>query len=92
MRHDRERLADILDAIAKIEGKTKKDIGLIKRDELVRVWVVHHLEILGEAARALGLDTKEKHSTIPWTMLAGIRNRLAHEYFRVDEDIVTNVV
>jgi uncharacterized protein with HEPN domain len=40
----------------------------------------------------MSIEMREKYSEIPWTMMSGIRNRLAHEYFNVDTDIVWNVV
>ena len=92
MRRDRERLQDLLEAIEKIQRETKGGRSAFDKDEKTRVWVVHHLEIMGEAARAIGDDLKAKHPEIPWTMISGIRNRLAHEYFDVNEDIVWNVV
>ena len=92
MRRDKERLQDLLEAIEKIQQETKGGRSAFDKDEKTRVWVVHHLEIMGEAARAVSDDLKSKHPEIPWTMIAGIRNRLAHEYFDVNEDIVWNVV
>ena len=92
MRRDKERLLDLLEAIEKIQLETKGGRGTFDSDEKIRVWVVHHLEIMGEVARVISEDLKAKHPEIPWTMMSGIRNRLAHEYFDVNEDIVWNVV
>jgi len=92
MRRDRERLKDFLEAMEKIQRETRGGRVAFNEDEKTRVWVVHHLEIMGEAARALSEDLKAEHPEIPWTMISGIRNRLAHEYFDVNEDIVWNVV
>jgi uncharacterized protein with HEPN domain len=51
MRDDRERLLDILEAIERIEKYTSKGREVFEDDELIQTWVVHHLEIIGEATR-----------------------------------------
>jgi uncharacterized protein with HEPN domain len=91
-RSDRARLDDILEAIDKIEEKTRDGRASFDRDEMVRVWVLHHLEVLGEASRGLSLECKERMPEVPWTRIGGLRNFLAHEYFSVEADIVWNVV
>lgn len=50
MRDPRERLRDILDAVARIERYTSRGREAFDKDELIQVWVVHHLQIIGEAA------------------------------------------
>ncbi len=42
------------------------------------------LEIIGEAARRVSRDTQDAHPEIPWDQMIGMRNRLIHEYFRVN--------
>lgn len=53
MRDDRERLRDILEAIERIERYTSKGREEFMQDELIQTWVVHHIQIIGEAARKL---------------------------------------
>lgn len=50
MRNDRERLADILEALDKIERYTPRGKQAFENDEMFQVWVVRHLQIIGEAA------------------------------------------
>lgn len=50
------------------------------------------VEIVGEAARALSQDERDKHSMIPWTGIIGARNRLIHAYWRVDLDVLWDIV
>ncbi len=50
MRDDRLRLLDIQEAIANIEEHAAKGKETFLRDKLIQVWVVHHLQIIGEAA------------------------------------------
>jgi len=53
MRRDAERLQDILEAIAAIERYACQGRQLFDEQELIQVWVVYHLQIIGEAANAL---------------------------------------
>lgn len=54
--------------------------------------VIRELQIIGEAARLVDEQTKQEHSEIAWNAIAGLRNRVVHEYFRVDTDILWNVI
>lgn len=54
--------------------------------------VVRNLEVLGEAAKSLSEDLRTRHDGLPWASLAGMRNRLIHDYFGVNLDIVWDVV
>jgi len=92
MRTDRERVEDILEAIGKIEKYTKGGRKQFEGDELVQVWILHHLQIIGEAARSMGLETVSRHPEVPWVKMGDMRNYLTHEYFGVDDNIVWNVV
>ena len=51
MRDDRERLLDILEAIERIERYAARGREAFENDELLQTWVVHHVQIIGEAAR-----------------------------------------
>ncbi|MBV6427935.1 MAG: hypothetical protein KIPDCIKN_02458 [Haliscomenobacter sp.] len=64
----------------------------LEDDPLVSRAVVRSLEIIGEASRQLSEPTKQALPEIPWRMISGMRNRLIHEYFGVDYDIVFSVV
>ncbi len=92
MRDDIERLQDILDAIKKIEKYAHEGRGVFDIDDRTQVWVVHHLEILGEAANNISSETQKAHPEIYWSKIIGMRNVLAHQYFGIDLDIVWQVV
>ncbi len=53
--------------------------------------VVWQLVIVGEAARSISPDLREAHPDVPWKLLSGMRNRLAHAYFGIDYEIVWEV-
>ena len=54
--------------------------------------VVRRLEVIGEAAKNVSEETKEKHSDIPWKKITGMRDVLTHAYFGVNLKRVWEVV
>ncbi|HEY0430756.1 MAG TPA: HepT-like ribonuclease domain-containing protein, partial [Pyrinomonadaceae bacterium] len=54
--------------------------------------VARNLEIIGEAVRQLPNHFKTTHPDIPWSQIAGMRNRIVHEYFRLDLEIIWQIV
>lgn len=92
MRRDRDRLLDILEAIEKIEGHLSPNIDAFADDEMQQVWMIHHLQIIGEAAYGLSQDFKTNHTEIPWAQIIGMRHVLVHGYFDIDLDIVWAVI
>ncbi|MGD9630402.1 MAG: DUF86 domain-containing protein [Pyrinomonadaceae bacterium] len=53
---------------------------------------MHHLQIIGEAVRALSNETTSKADEIEWSKIIGMRNILVHNYFSIDTDIVWAVI
>jgi uncharacterized protein with HEPN domain len=92
MRNDRERLLDILEAIEKIEKRVGSDRKAFDRDELLQVWAVHYLLIIGEAVTRLSEQLRIQHPEIPWNNIIGMRHILVHGYFEVDLEIVWKVI
>jgi uncharacterized protein with HEPN domain len=68
---------NILEAIAKIREKTTNDIAAFEADQMLQVWVVHYLQVIGEAARGLSQALWE----VPWPQIIALRNILVHGYF-----------
>ncbi len=92
MRQFRERLQDILDAIARIETERAKGRAAFDASPLLQVWMVHHLMIIGEAVRSIDPALKQRYPSIPWRQIAGMRNILVHDYFRINQQIVWETV
>ena len=84
MRSPQERLLDILEAIARIERYVALGKARFLEDELIQVWMIHHLERIGEAVARLGREFHEAHPQVPWREMVAMRNLLVHEYFSVD--------
>jgi uncharacterized protein with HEPN domain len=91
VRSDAERLRDILDSIDQIRRYSLKGREAFERDELIQVWIVHHLARLGEAAARLSPSLRRRRS-VPWKQVVGMRNILVHEYFRIDPETVWTTV
>ena len=70
-------------------NKSKEDV--INDDVLCRA-VVRSLEIIGEASKKLDEEFKATHNQIEWRKLAGTRDKLIHDYFGIDYDIVWDIV
>ena len=61
-------------------------------DETLRRPFVRSLEIIGEAAKKVPEDFRATHPTVEWRAMAAMRDRLIHDYFGVDFDLVWDVV
>ena len=91
MRREAERLRDILEAITKIQEKTQYS-GEFFEDEMLQVWVVHHLQIIGEASSHISPETQAANPQVPWKKIVGLRNIIVHEYFRTNLNLIWQVV
>ena len=81
MRSDADRVNDILTATAKITERVTDTIDAFQSDEMLQVWAIHHLQVIGEAARGVSQSHKERHPEVPWPEIVALRNILVHEYF-----------
>lgn len=86
-------IEDIKDSIRKIEKYTKKLTfnGFIKNEMAIDA-VIRNLSIIGEAAKNIPQSTKSKHREIPWYEIIGMRNKVIHEYFGVNEEILWKTI
>ncbi len=85
--------ADILEAIGSIKEYTH-GMGYEKfiQDKRTRDAVVRNLEIIGEAAKNIPDDVKEKYPEVNWKAITGMRDKLIHEYFGVSNPIVWETI
>ena len=86
-------LEHVFESIKLIEEYTK---GRTKEDFIKSValqdMVMRRLEIIGEAVKNLPKEIKERYTDIPWREIAGVRDKLIHEYFGVDIEFTWGVV
>jgi uncharacterized protein with HEPN domain len=92
MRDNLERLRHITEAIDRIEKYTASGPESFWANELIQGWVVQHLQVIGEAARATTPEFREQNPEIPWKDIIGMRHVIVHDYFGIDLDIVWRAV
>ena len=89
MRDDQALLLDMLIAARKVRQFTYTEtLSEFQHDEMAQSAVLRELQVIGEAARLVSDDTKAQIPNVDWRTIAGMRNRLVHEYFAVSIDIV----
>ena len=93
MRGDEARLLDIVlacrEAMAYVEGVSAVEF---RADRKLQRALSMVLEIIGEAARAVSEPCKAAHPEVPWRDMVGLRNRIVHEYFRLDLGVLWEIV
>jgi uncharacterized protein with HEPN domain len=84
---------DILEALQSIKEYTQNmDYGDFIKDKKTRDAVVRNLEIIGEATKNIPDEIKETYPEINWKVIAGMRDKLIHEYFGVSNQIVWETI
>ena len=84
---------DILMAIDRIFEYTQNyDFIRFKRDYKTVDAVIRNFEIIGEAAKNISDDIKEKYSEVPWYEMYSLRNRISHAYFGIDYEIIWDII
>jgi len=87
------RIRHMLDAACKaVEFTTNCDRDDLDKDEKLSLSIVRLLEVLGEAAKNVSVQSQIEYKQIPWRQIAGTRNRLIHGYYDIDLDIVWKIV
>lgn len=92
-RNDSLLLQDMLEAAEKIKRYTSGlDFDSFIKNDLVIDAVSRNFEIIGESANRLNEEFKSTHPQINWLGLTGFRNRIIHEYFGIDYEIMWTVI
>jgi uncharacterized protein with HEPN domain len=86
-------LDDIWEAVEKIERYVSglNHDAFVKDDKTVDS-VVRNLEVIGEATNRIPENIKTQFSEIEWRKIIGLRNRIVHDYFNIDVEIVWEIV
>jgi len=92
-RTDQDFLMDTQEAIHRIEAYT----AAMRYEEFLEDMktqdaVIRNLEIIGEATKNLSTELRQQHPGVPWKAMAGVRDRLIHDYFGINFDIVWQIV
>ena len=87
-RRDVLRLRDIRDAVATI----RDHIAAGSFDRKTSDAVLYNLVVIGEAAAQISEETRARAPEILWTRVIGLRNLIAHEYFRIDLEVIQSIV
>ena len=61
-------------------------------DRTLRLALAHLIQIIGEAARRVSPECRETRPEIPWKAVMGMRHKVVHNYFEVDEELVWKTV
>ena len=92
MKDDRIYLLHVRDAIHYIVNYTSAGKESFFSDRKTQDAVVRNLEIIGEAIKRVSVTLKEAHPDIAWKPIAGMRDKLIHDYFGVNLQLVWDVV
>ncbi len=91
--NDRWRVGHMADAagqaLAFVRGRRRADL---ESDAMLRMALMRAVEIVGEAATQVSEAGRAELSTVPWLQIVGMRNRLVHAYFDINQDILWDTV
>ena len=86
-------LEDMFQSAQKIKQYTKDlDFDSFLSDDKTKDAVVRNFEIIGEAANRIDPDFRDKNTEIEWKRIRGFRNRIVHDYFGIDYEIVWEII
>ena len=86
-------LKDITEAAKRALTYSKNlDYETFSKDIKTQDAIIRNIEIIGEAVKNISDDFRNLYPCIPWKNIAGMRDKLIHQYFGVNIDIVWNVV
>ncbi len=86
-------LDDLLEALQKSQQFiVDLDYNLFAQDDKTVFAVIRALEVVGEATKKIPDEVRQRYKQVPWREMAGMRDKLIHEYFGVDLEVVWKTV
>ena len=85
----RDMLENAEKALSFVKGM---DYEGFRQDDKAMYAVIRAFEIIGEASRQIPEDVRTANTEVPWREIAGMRNKLTHEYFGVNTEVVWRTV
>ena len=93
IRNDRVYLEHILQSISKIEDFTNSISKVdFENNVMIQDAVIRNIEIIGEATKKISKPFAQSHPEIPWSAMAGMRDKLIHDYLDVDIDVLWKTI
>lgn len=92
MKDDRVYLLHVRDAIRKIRAYTADGEATFLADERTQDAVIRNLQVIDEAVKRISPAFTEQHPDIPWKRIAGMRDKMIHDYLGVNLQIVWQTV
>ena len=93
MKEDISYIEHILQAIARVfkytEGISRDDFD---ENEMIQDAIIRNIQIIGEATKKISINFKNTHSHIPWREMAGMRDKLIHDYIGTDLNVVWSTI
>ncbi|MBT6842977.1 MAG: DUF86 domain-containing protein [Candidatus Melainabacteria bacterium] len=90
MRHDRERVEDILTILDKIDRDFSEN--KYAHDETYRYGMLNYLIIIGEAAKAISEKSRDLVPDLDWKSISRFRDKVVHRYFDVEWDVILDIL
>lgn len=93
MKHNEVYLKHILDEISFLLSTTENlEYESFYENEIYTRAFSRSLEIIGEAVKNLSADFRKSHKEIEWKKISGMRDKIIHQYFNVDYEILWDVI
>ena len=86
-------VADMIEFADKVRTYTSGiDQATFLNEAIIYDATLRNLELIGEAATHIPMAIRDEHPAVPWRAIVAARNRLAHSYLSVDDDLIWNII